>query len=281
MLSADIGFCRYFAIAVRGGGGHNRDSRKRKDGGMNLTLEKTGRILAGMLFPAVCPICGEKLPFIMSAQERQLVHPECEKKLRMITEPYCRRCGKPLQSAQDEYCYDCSRRKHAFDSGRSAVCYNDAAASAVFACKYGKRQEYTAYFADLMIRRLGSWMRGLQAEAVTGVPVSPERLRERGFNQAQLLARYIGEYLHLPVLEDALLRRRRTAAQKTLGPRERKRNLEHAVTVNPAAMKGIRTILLVDDIYTTGSTADVCAAALKRGGAEHVFIATVCIGGGM
>ena len=51
---------------------------------MNLTLEKTGRILAGMLFPAVCPICGEKLPFIMSAQERQLVHPECEKKLRMI-----------------------------------------------------------------------------------------------------------------------------------------------------------------------------------------------------
>lgn len=241
--------------------------------------EIAGRLLEAALFPAVCPVCGGKLPF-QGVQEGQLVHPACEKKLQMIAEPYCRRCGKQLMNAQEEYCADCRQTAHVFDSGRGAVYYNDAASSAIFAYKYGKRQEYAVYFADLMIRRLGGWIQSRQADAVTGVPVSPQRLRLRGFNQSQLLAEQIGERMRIPVLDGALHRHRQTQAQKGLGRRERERNLEHVISAVPAKLTGIRTILLIDDIYTTGSTADACASALKRAGVRHVHIAVFSIGGG-
>lgn len=195
-----------------------------------------------------------------------------------------------------EYCPDCARHQRSFDEGVSLLNYNSAARRSMAAIKYKNRREYLDFYAEAIWHRYGKWLEYRRADALVPVPVHPSRLRQRGFNQAEELAKRLSRRLGIPVANDLIIRLRKTAPQKELTPQERLKNLRQAFAVSGryskaavlggAEYKGSRgknaviprSVILVDDIYTTGSTVEACTRVLKEAGVKHVYCVTICIG---
>lgn len=178
---------------------------------------------------------------------------------------------------QTEYCSDCLRHPRSFDRGLALLNYNEAARHSMAKIKYNNKRQYLDFYAAAISRRFGKLLMRMEADALVPVPIHPSRRRKRGFNQAEELADRIGKQLGIPVRSDLLVRTRKTLPQKELNPTERLKNLEEAFCV-PRGRGHIGSVILVDDIYTTGSTAEACTRALRQAGAEHVFVLSVCIG---
>ena len=230
------------------------------------------------LYPRRCPVCGE-----IVVPKGALICPDCEKQISWVDGAVCQSCGRQLSDETAEYCPDCMRRRHSFDGGIALCNYNDAARTSMAKIKYQGRREYLDYYGQVFVKRLGRKIAGFHPDVLVPVPVHPARKKKRGFNQAEVLAERISEeleqqyHIRIPVCPELLSRTKKTLPQKDLSAAERLKNLEGAFeagTVPP----GIRRVLLVDDIYTTGSTADTCAKALKQAGVRKVYIATACIG---
>ena len=130
-----------------------------------------------------------------------------------------------------------------------------------------------------MLRRLGRKILRLSPDIILPVPVHPSRRRIRGFNQAEELARRLSEGLGIPYSAGILTRTRKTSPQKSLTPSERFKNLEQAFSARPLP-KEVKTVLLIDDIYTTGATMEACARVLKKNGIQTVYFAVIFIGAG-
>lgn len=227
-----------------------------------------------VLFPRRCPVCGR----IVSPKGR-MICPDCLNSLSWVKQPVCKCCGKELPVDTVEYCFDCARRPHSFVYGRALINYNEAASRSMAQIKYNNRREYLDFYAAEIVRRLGPAVARMGAQALVPVPVHPERMRARGFNQAEELARRLSKGLGLPVDTVLLSRNKNTAPQKDLNPSQRLKNLEEAFTAQrrPA---GLTSVILVDDIYTTGSTVEACSRVLKRAGISRVYFICICIGGG-
>lgn len=230
--------------------------------------------LLGLLYPKRCPVCHD-----VAAPKGELVCQKCRKKLPYIQEPCCKKCGKEIQREEQEYCYDCQKTEHIFTEGRAAFTYDKVMQESVAAFKYKGRQEYADFYGQELARLYGEQIKRWQAEVLVPVPIHKSRYRERGYNQAALLARQVARYTGLPVEENLLLRVRKTAAQKALSTKERTKNLQDAFQLAKNVVQ-YKRIILVDDIYTTGSTADACAKTLKEGAAEQVYLLCLCIGSG-
>ena len=188
------------------------------------------------------------------------------------------KCGKPLTDGRQEYCPDCRRKKHSFDAGRSLFSYQGGIRRSLYRLKYSNKREYADVYGKEMADRLGRWIRQMKITLIVPVPLHRSRERERGYNQAALLARELGQCTGIPVEENLLIRTRKTEPLKLMTGQERRKNLRGAFQVRKKISPGAH-ILLVDDIYTTGSTVDAAAACLKNAGGCRVFVATVAIGG--
>jgi ComF family protein len=156
--------------------------------------------------------------------------------------------------------------------------YDQYSSASVFAFKYGENREFAVFYAQMLLHFYGDWMKSLDIELIIPVPVSKMKQRKKGFNHAGLLAEKIGEELGIPVSGRALVRIHSTAPQKELGKEERRKNLEKAFRADIKYLPGIQRVLLVDDIYTTGSTIEFCTRALKAAGVKKVWFLTLCIG---
>lgn len=230
--------------------------------------------LWNLLYPARCPVCDK----IVSPSGANICF-ACRRKLRMIREPYCLKCGKPLQKEEQEYCLDCSSKKHIFISGTALYEY-DSIQDSLYRFKYEGRQEYAAFFGEEMARYLGERIRKWNADALVPVPIHQRRMRERGYNQAQLLAEEIGARLGIPVRSRLVWRIRNTLPQKGLGPEERQNNLKKAFKICQNDVK-LSTIVIIDDIYTTGSTVDDMAKLLMTSGIQKVYYVALAVGRGI
>lgn len=188
------------------------------------------------------------------------------------------KCGKPLEAAEAEYCRDCSRRQHAFVRGRALLSYRGPVKLSLYRMKYGNRREYARVYGQTMAHRLGPWICQCGIGLIIPVPLHPSRKRKRGYNQAEWIAKGISDVLHIPVDTHTLYRVRRTKPQKKLNDIERKQNLQGAFSVK-CALPPNASILLVDDIYTSGSTVDEAARCLQAAGECKVYVAAVAIGG--
>lgn len=238
-----------------------------------------------LLFPRRCPVCGD-----IVQPEGALICPACVPKLSPVRQPTCRKCGKEVFGDHIEYCMDCTRHRHSFESGAALLNYNDAARESMAAIKYRNKREYLDFYAQAIAFRHGKWMTRLQADALIPVPVHPARQRKRGFNQAEELAVRLSRLTGIPVLSNLLIRIRRTAPQKELNPAERMKNLQQAFAVSDAYQHTFSQqnnpslipsrVILVDDIYTTGSTMECCTRILKQAGVREVYFITICIGNG-
>lgn len=225
------------------------------------------------IYPPRCPVCQE----IVWGEK---VHRECLKKLEYVEEPLCKKCGKPIFAEEAEYCFDCTKHEKSFAQGRAVWVYNEVVDTSIFEYKYKGKREYAAFFVDEMLKAWGKWIEGISPDMLLPVPLSQKKYKSRGYNQAKLLADGIGHALGIPVPDKLLIRNRNTEPQKSLGPKERYENLSKAFEISGRIDLKDKKILLVDDIYTTGSTVEACSKALLESGARSVSFITLCIGKG-
>lgn len=210
--------------------------------------------VAAIALPARCASCA-----------RWGTAPLCEpclETVRWIADPICDRCGIPTGAPVDA-CAACASRRPGFRRVRAAALYAGAARDTLISFKLtGERRA---------ARAIGSWMAeaagAVDGDCVTFVPATRRSLRERGFNPAAALARAVARATGLP-LASLLRKTRETPDQAGLGAQERRRNLAGAF----AARWSPRRVLLVDDIVTTGATAEACAAALRAAGAGQIDV---------
>ena len=182
-------------------------------------------------------------------------------------------CGKGLRE-EGELCAECKGgRVHVYRRARALYDYPSVAAS-IYRFKYGGRREYKDFYGREMARCLGDFILGVNPDGLVPVPLHKKRMRKRGYNQAQDLANVLGECLGLPVFDKILLRTKNTAPLKEQNYKERQNNLKKAFHFNQNDVK-LNTIILIDDIYTTGTTADEAAIALTEGGIPNVYVVTL------
>lgn len=239
---------------------------------MRVLSNRISGILADALFPPRCPVCGEIVPVGTPGR----ICPTCFPKLDFVKGPVCMKCGRELADPSAKYCPDCEKHPKSFAYGYALCNYDDLMQHTVTRIKYANRREYIAPLAAVFADRYRDRIREMHADCMVPVPIHPDRRKTRGFNQAELLARELGSRLNIPVRTDLLFRTRKTQPQKELSPDERIRNLLEAFTAPEQAAAGL-DVILIDDIYTTGSTIEACTRVLRAAGAGKVYFLTLCI----
>lgn len=197
----------------------------------------------------------------------------CWSGLTFLTPPCCACCGYPFEYAPggDSLCAACMARQPAYDIARSALVYNDASRQLVLAFKHGDRTHLATPLAGLMALAGGELLN--HADLILPVPLHPGRLFRRRFNQAALLARNLAQQSGKDWSPTRLLRHRATVTQGGQSRRGRRRNVAGAFTVR--GRLETLSVLLVDDVMTTGATAEACARCLRRAGARHIAVLTL------
>ena len=242
---------------------------------LNLACVRVARVMLDAVLPPLCLGCNEivEAPGALCAG--------CWQRFRFVAPPHCERCGYPF--AQDPgagaLCGACNASPPRYRRARAALVYDDHSRRLILPFKHGDRTD--------IARACGRWMARagaellVDADLVAPVPLHWRRLLTRRYNQAQLLARMaVRESRSGPTARlapDLLRRRRWTGSQTGLRGEERRRNVRQAFDIHPrwrAELEG-KTVLLVDDVLTTGATVEACVRALQRGGASHVDVLTL------
>lgn len=190
------------------------------------------------------------------------------------------KCGKPISNEEKEYCFDCQKYQLAYDQGRSVWIQKGNVPQAIYQFKFHNKRYYAETFAEEMADRYAKWIHSCGVEIILPVPLHPSKRRSRGFNQAELLAEELGKRVQIPVETEVLFRVKKTRPQKQLSDKERISNLKQAFGVS-RTWKPKKTVLLIDDIYTTGNTMHRIAKVLKQAGVEKVYFLTISIGQGL
>ena len=228
--------------------------------------------LTDFFFPPRCALCDGLLK-----PSEQGVCKACMPDLKRIGQPYCMKCGKGLTKESETLCADCKMHTHVFESGRALFLYNDAMKKSIYRFKYDNRKEYAAFYGRAISDGLGDWIRSLSPDCIIPIPLHEKRLKKRGYNQAELIGASLSTLVHVPLRNDLLIRCADTKKQKELNVSEREKNLKKAFKTTQNNVK-LDTVLLVDDIYTTGATMDAAAACLRAAGAGHVHSLALSIG---
>lgn len=229
-----------------------------------------------VLFPAPCRICESVLM-------RAGLLPICEKcfaSLQPLRGPLCSHCGRPFVSeatldAKTPKCFACRREIYGFEHARSYGAYTDQMVRAIGLLKYEKLKALAHWFAERLHETIEADPYLRAVDVVVPVPLHPARLRERGYNQAELIARPLARRLRLPLGPYLLVRTKPRPARLLLSRRERWLTVHGAYEMRKGAQVDNLRVLLIDDVFTTGATLDACARALKKAGAKSVVGLTV------
>lgn len=231
-----------------------------------------GKYLLHVLLPRTCFSCGKDLTCNATAP----LCPSCENGLTLPGPLICQRCGVVLKSG-GAHCFHCRGSKGAqFKCKiiRSACNFNEFSRGLVHALKYQGIDYVAPYMGVFMARRFALFSEFADVNWVIPVPLFKKRARKRGYNQSELLARAFCKETGIALDVTSLVRVRDTGSQTKLGREARVANMTGAFEVkNPAAVKG-KTVLLIDDVATTGSTLEACAQALRQAGAKRVMAYT-------
>ena len=199
----------------------------------------------------------------------------CLDSLPFVVPPACPKCGKPVL-VEGDICPDCLHAYHPYYQAMSILEYRRGVPELIHRYKYLGERVLAKPMIEWMT--LGVKKKGWHFDIIVPVPLHQKKQRMRGFNQATLLAQGIGRNLSKPLICNNLIRVHDTPAQAVLDKQERMANLQEAFrAVEPEAFKG-KTVLLVDDVYTTGATVDQCSRILLGAGANRVYVLTLATG---
>jgi ComF family protein len=239
-----------------------------------MTLVSVARRLLHAILPVQCASCnmalsGDPVPFFCRA---------CWGSIQLLSGPFCPCCGRPfasacaLQYSPDHVCGACRSHHPAFTRAWSLYPYASPLREAVHLFKYNKKVSLANALGALMDRGL---IESVHVDVIIPVPLSLARLRTREYNQSLLLADRVSQARNIPLSYDNLVRIRETAPQTELSRAVRLKNLRRAFAVRrPQDMTGKR-VLVIDDVFTTGTTVNECAKALRKAGASEVYVCTL------
>lgn len=236
-------------------------------------LKEVLRDLADVLFPPRCQSCRK----VAEKLTNDLFCTACEEKIKYIRTPLCPACGFPFADSEgsDHLCGDCLTAPQPFAVARSVAAFDDILLEAIHALKYHNKTGLGTGLGKMMA---GGPYTGMDMQGYTmiiPVPLHIRRLRERGFNQSLLLAKVLSERYAIPLDFVTLKRERDTPPQTMMGRRERKANIKGAFDVADKERVRKQHVLLIDDVYTTGSTLAECTRVLLNNGAAQVGVLTL------
>jgi ComF family protein len=201
----------------------------------------------------------------------------CFSKLERIEDPVCRICNRSLRHNPDlTICDECARDARSFEKSKSLFAYSGTVKKIIHDYKYCNKAYYYKLFSYLLIEYMKE-NRYINFDYITAVPLHKIKQRKRGFNQSRLLAKQIEKYFNIEYI-DALKRNNNTEKQSNLSRYARQKNLENVFDIandKTTALINGADILIIDDIFTTGSTANECSKVLKKHGANRVFVLTL------
>ena len=227
---------------------------------MLARLKDLSESFQDFIYPPRCIVCHSA---------RSYLCPACRSQITLIAAPVCSMCGYPKRSSHIP-CRQCANHplEH-LDGIRSAALFTGGPLrKAIHRLKYKGHFALAKTLAPLLVRCYTAHQ--LNTEVIVPVPLHPSRHRERGFNQSMVLARALAGAIRQPVDAGTLIRHRATRSQMTLNAAERKENVARAFTCRTDRLAG-KTVLLLDDVCTTGATLDACAQALKERGVRRVY----------
>lgn len=222
-----------------------------------------------------CIACGS----VTDRTRRYSLCDDCMTKILWAEGPVCAICGKVLSADSEKetgICMDCQEFPHEFDRGITCTAYGLYERKIITDFKKRGKSWLARPLAEILHDR--TVIENPDTDVIIPVPVHRKRLKQRGYNQAELLGRFLSEKTGWPMKKNVLVRTRSTAPMKQLDRWQRRENLRDAFAVTGGEEIRGKNLLLVDDIYTTGATADVCAALLKENGAEKVCLLTFSAG---
>jgi ComF family protein len=236
---------------------------------MQWSFARLTLVIRDILFPPCCAACQTRL----SAPAGDRLCHDCLESIRLIEPPVCTVCGQPFHGPQStgHTCGQCIKNPPSFDTARSLFQYQGSIRTLIHRIKYNDDGYALRALSSLAMEHV--LLDYLRPDMVIPVPLHSKRLRKRGFNQSLRLSRTI--FPHIPLGIDILSRTLNTKPQTGLSMKERHRNVRNAFETASPLPKGVGTILLLDDVYTTGATVRACAKALKRAGAKEVHVFTV------
>lgn len=240
----------------------------------NLMIRQMISGMQKLFWPEICPFCGNA--------NRGGICLSCQEKLQelIIKEPRCMRCGKPVRKDEQEYCHDCEHTYHYYDRGAALWLHKEPVRKSVYQFKYHNQRKFGQFYAKEMVSHYEKLLRSWEPEVIIPVPLHRKRRRQRGYNQAQILAEELGKLLHIPAASELLVRIRNTNPQKQQNKKQRKQNLQQAFAFKYRLLRRVNSVLIIDDIYTTGNTIDELAKILKQAGVQKVYFLVISIGQG-
>lgn len=231
--------------------------------------------IINLLYPAICHSCGKK-----TIEWNKNLCSECIKKIEQRLPPFCIKCGKQLVGEPDmiDSCSDCKKDTLYFDRAWSVCHYDGIIKELVHNFKYKKTIGLAKEFSDIILNFMGKYNIAKDAELVASIPMHPKRLFEREINQSDILAKNIAKRLRLAYTQGLLKKTKYTPLQSKLKRNERIKNLWGSFRIKNGSLVKNKNILLIDDIFTTGSTVNECAKILKKAGARYIEVVTLARG---
>ncbi|MBU1086165.1 MAG: ComF family protein [Candidatus Omnitrophica bacterium] len=239
-----------------------------------LRIKQITRGVFDLIYPRLCVFCRSKL----YTSHDYNICAVCAAEIKPIKVPFCLKCGTSLdQISQIRYngCGKCANKQYYFDQVLSACKYKGMLKHCIHLFKYKRKRKTKNILSDILIRFLQANFCPENIDLITAVPLHRHKLRERGFNQSELIAAKISSFFKIENSFNNLCRIKKTVSQVTLTAKQRQLNTTGAFSCKqPGEFKNKR-ILLVDDIFTTGSTLNECARVLKQSGAKKVTCLTI------
>lgn len=231
--------------------------------------------ILNFVIPNTCLYC----KVITNHNDQQGICGSCLSKLSFITAPYCITCGKPFAISihNDAVCGQCIYAPPKYDKARSLLKFDEYSKNIIHLFKYHDKTLLSKFFTKLIFARYGSDIQN--NDLICPVPMHRVKRIYRGYNQSQIFAHEIGRVSNILTIPDLLIKSKYTKSQITLSKTAREKNIKGSIIFNQRYNKNIKgkTVILIDDVHTTGTTSNVCANLLKKNGATKVTLLTIAM----
>jgi len=230
-------------------------------------LGKYIKTMADLFLPPLCFCCEKRIL-------EDYLCGNCQKKLMFLHPPLCRFCAKPLSENLTGVCKNCQKKTFSYERLLSILAYREPLISLIHPFKYTNCNYLGQFLSSLMINHLKKIeFKGYDYDLITAVPMHKHKLKSRGYNQAEILGKLLSNYFKIPFQNDIIYDINIRPQQAKLSSLKRKDNIEGAFKVEKDLKD--KSLILVDDIFTTGSTARACSEALKAKGAQRITVITL------